>query len=237
MIERACSTRSAPPAAETGCATGTRPPPGTPPPGPAPPAAPPSGPLLADADLSAGEGVFTTNCASCHQASGEGVAGAFPPLVGHASELAVAEGGHEYLENLLLYGLQGEISALRGRADLLNAQVALATADRADLMERLDEVHAAEVAALARLRRLVTALPTPTCAPGAARVEAWRRTECYKLFQEVRGVLKISVPVPHSGSVGYDELFHVITLRVILALHLQSSGATRNDYLTAFSRT
>lgn len=69
--------------------------------------------------------------------------------------------------------LQGEISALRGRADLLNAQVALATADRADLMERLDEVHAAEVAALARLRRLVTALPTPTCAPGAARVEAW----------------------------------------------------------------
>ena len=35
-------------------------------------------------------------------------------------------------------------------------------------------------------------------AVNAARVEAWRRTECYKLFQEVRGALNRSVPVPHS---------------------------------------
>lgn len=30
-----------------------------------------------------GEGVFSANCAGCHQASGEGVAGAFPPLAGN----------------------------------------------------------------------------------------------------------------------------------------------------------
>lgn len=77
----------------------------------APPAgAPPSGPLLADADLSAGEAIFVANCSSCHQATGQGIAGAFPTLVAHAPELATAEGGYEYLENLLLYGLQGEIN-------------------------------------------------------------------------------------------------------------------------------
>ena len=68
------------------------------------------GPLLADADTSAGEAVFTTNCVSCHQATGQGIPGAFPPLVGHAPEVANAEGGHEYMEKLLLYGLQGEIN-------------------------------------------------------------------------------------------------------------------------------
>ena len=55
-------------------------------------------------------------------------------------------------------------------------------------------------------------------AVNAARVEAWRRTECYKLFQEVRGVLDVSVSVPHNWRVGCDELFHVITLRVICGI-------------------
>ncbi len=82
------------------------------------PAAPPAGEaqaaggaaaLLVDADTSAGEGVYNGNCASCHQATGAGVPGAFPPIAGHAPELALAEGGREYLVNLLLYGLQGEI--------------------------------------------------------------------------------------------------------------------------------
>ncbi len=76
-----------------------------------PPAGGDAGPLLTEVDSSAGEAVYTTNCASCHQATGQGIPGAFPPLVGHAPVLANAEGGYEYLENLLLYGLQGEINA------------------------------------------------------------------------------------------------------------------------------
>ncbi|MER3480683.1 MAG: cytochrome C [Meiothermus sp.] len=48
-------------------------------------AAAPSGPAPAVdvALVKAGEGVFTTNCAGCHQASGTGVPGAFPPLAGN----------------------------------------------------------------------------------------------------------------------------------------------------------
>jgi cytochrome c oxidase subunit II len=56
-----------------------------------------------------GEQVFNTNCAACHQASGEGVAGAFPPVRGHANEIFAAQGGREYLPTLLLNGLQGPI--------------------------------------------------------------------------------------------------------------------------------
>lgn len=60
-------------------------------------------------DPDRGQQVFSRNCASCHQAQGEGVPGAFPPLAGHAAELAVVDGGREYLVDVLLYGLQGPI--------------------------------------------------------------------------------------------------------------------------------
>ena len=56
-----------------------------------------------------GEGIYLTNCSSCHQNSGEGVAGAFPPLVAHAPAVYNAEGGREYLIRLLLHGLVGPI--------------------------------------------------------------------------------------------------------------------------------
>jgi cytochrome c oxidase subunit 2 len=55
-----------------------------------------------------GEAVYAAHCASCHQANGQGVAGAFPPVAGHAGEL-VAQQGRDYLPLLLLYGLQGPI--------------------------------------------------------------------------------------------------------------------------------
>lgn len=50
-----------------------------------------------------------SNCASCHQAQGQGVPGAFPPLAGHIPDLYNAEGGREYIINVVLYGLQGQI--------------------------------------------------------------------------------------------------------------------------------
>ena len=61
----------------------------------------------APAVLSAGQAAFETNCASCHQATGQGLPGAFPTLVGHVPALYNAD--RSYLINLLLYGLQGEI--------------------------------------------------------------------------------------------------------------------------------
>ncbi|MEM7738027.1 MAG: cytochrome c [Deinococcota bacterium] len=76
-----------------------------------PVAAAPAGPSNAEimASLPSGETVFNNNCASCHQANGQGITGAFPSLVGHAPTLYNAD--REYLPNLLLYGLQGQINA------------------------------------------------------------------------------------------------------------------------------
>ncbi len=48
-------------------------------------------------------------CAGCHQANGQGIPGAFPPLAGHVSEILNAKGGREYLIKALLWGLQGPI--------------------------------------------------------------------------------------------------------------------------------
>lgn len=56
-----------------------------------------------------GQETFDANCAACHQASGEGVPAAFPPLAGHLPDVVAADGGRQYLIHVLLYGLQGEI--------------------------------------------------------------------------------------------------------------------------------
>lgn len=57
-----------------------------------------------------GKALYTTNCAGCHQATGQGVAGAFPPLAGHVPELLAASGGRAYVAHVVLYGLQGQIN-------------------------------------------------------------------------------------------------------------------------------
>ncbi len=57
----------------------------------------------------AGEAVFNANCASCHQATGLGLAAVFPPLVGHLPSVYNADGGRDYLVDTVLYGMQGQI--------------------------------------------------------------------------------------------------------------------------------
>ena len=54
-----------------------------------------------------GAQIYAANCASCHGPAGAGIAGAFPPMAGHAAELA--EQDRPYLIDSLLYGLQGQI--------------------------------------------------------------------------------------------------------------------------------
>jgi heme/copper-type cytochrome/quinol oxidase subunit 2 len=61
----------------------------------------------APAGEDAGAALYAANCASCHQANGQGVAGVFPPMAGHAPDLLEADRG--YLVDTLLYGLQGPI--------------------------------------------------------------------------------------------------------------------------------
>jgi mono/diheme cytochrome c family protein len=52
-----------------------------------------------------GKQIFAAQCAACHQATGLGVAGVFPPLAG--SEWAI--GDEKVLINILLHGIVGEI--------------------------------------------------------------------------------------------------------------------------------
>lgn len=58
-----------------------------------------------------GDATYNANCIACHQANGQGIPAAFPPLAGHMPELYNAEGGRAYIINVVLYGLQGEIEA------------------------------------------------------------------------------------------------------------------------------
>jgi mono/diheme cytochrome c family protein len=55
--------------------------------------------------VAAGKAVYEKNCQVCHQAAGQGVPGAFPPLVG--SEWVT--GSPETLVRIVLHGLQGPI--------------------------------------------------------------------------------------------------------------------------------
>jgi mono/diheme cytochrome c family protein len=58
----------------------------------------------------AGLRVYTANCAVCHQAGGTGMAAAFPPLAGHVPDLLKQADGRNYVEKVLLFGLEGDIS-------------------------------------------------------------------------------------------------------------------------------
>src|ERR1700759_2686738 len=62
------------------------------------------------ASTDAGSRVYAANCAACHQAGGTGMAGAFPPLAGHFPDLLKRADGRSYVEKVLLFGLEGEIS-------------------------------------------------------------------------------------------------------------------------------
>ena len=53
-----------------------------------------------------GKQVYTTTCQACHQATGKGIEGAFPPLAG--SEWAT--GNEQRVVAIVLHGIQGEIT-------------------------------------------------------------------------------------------------------------------------------
>lgn len=48
------------------------------------------------------------SCSGCHQANGQGIPGAFPPLAGHAADLYTTD--PDYLAQVVLFGLQGPIT-------------------------------------------------------------------------------------------------------------------------------
>jgi mono/diheme cytochrome c family protein len=58
--------------------------------------------------LALGARTYDTYCSACHQPSGQGVAGAFPPLAGHAPQL-FEQKGSAFMVRLVLFGMTGAI--------------------------------------------------------------------------------------------------------------------------------
>ncbi|HZO82458.1 MAG TPA: cytochrome c [Candidatus Binataceae bacterium] len=56
-----------------------------------------------------GQGIFVSNCAVCHQADGNGVAGVYPPLAGSVGRYVTLKGGRAYLIHVLSNGMGGKI--------------------------------------------------------------------------------------------------------------------------------
>jgi mono/diheme cytochrome c family protein len=57
------------------------------------------------ASAAAGKTVYATNCASCHQASGQGLPGTFPPLAGSQ----IVTGDPTHVIHIVKYGLTGPV--------------------------------------------------------------------------------------------------------------------------------
>jgi mono/diheme cytochrome c family protein len=67
------------------------------------------GPAVAPDPKVIGKRLFSQNCAVCHQGSGMGVAGQFPPLVGSEWVVGGAWVGDNHLVKVLLAGMQGPV--------------------------------------------------------------------------------------------------------------------------------
>lgn len=61
-------------------------------------------------DREAAEAAYMSSCSSCHAATGAGIPQVFPPLAGHMDDVYNADGGREYIMNVMLYGLTGSIT-------------------------------------------------------------------------------------------------------------------------------
>ncbi len=64
------------------------------------------GDILAQADVD-GAALYTQHCMACHQATGAGIPGAFPPVANHIGELVAAD--RAYPAKLVLFGIMGAI--------------------------------------------------------------------------------------------------------------------------------
>ncbi len=116
-----------------------------------------------------GKQLFGVKCAACHQASGMGIAGVFPPLAGAEWVL----GGEKVLISILLHGVQGELEvkgnkytgAMPAFGTLADAEIAAVLSYiRSDWGNQAAPITAAAVAA----QREATKDQTAAYAGGAA---------------------------------------------------------------------
>jgi nitrite reductase (NO-forming) len=80
--------------------------------------------------LEAGKAVFAQNCAACHQANGEGVPNAFPPLA--KSDFLMADKRRAI--GVVLRGLQGEVTVNKMKFNGLMPMLSLSDEDAANVL-------------------------------------------------------------------------------------------------------
>lgn len=131
--------------------------------------------------VAAGDRVYQKNCLACHQASGRGAAGAFPPVVG--SEWVT--GAPETLVRILLHGLQGPV------------QVAGATYNGA-MPAWKDVLKDEEIAALATYLRQWA--PNAASAVSTAQVAALRTAHADRAAAWTAAELQQAGPAPAAAA-------------------------------------
>jgi len=108
--------------------------------------------VTGNAETVDGKTIFSANCAACHQATGVGVPGVFPPLDGSEWVGAVSR----IVINILLHGIEGEIKVkeidykgtMPSFAKLSDAELAaVATYIRSQWSNKADGVSLGQVAA------------------------------------------------------------------------------------------
>ncbi len=87
-------------------------------------------PAVNPAELAAGRKVFSAICFSCHQASGQGLAGVFPPLA--KSDFLLAN--HDRAIGILLHGRQGPITVNGRKYNNVMPQLNLSDRQIADVL-------------------------------------------------------------------------------------------------------
>lgn len=120
-----------------------------------------------------GAQVYQSRCQACHQADGEGIAGAFPPLAG--SEWVTGEKG--VLIRIVLHGMQGDVEvagatyngSMPGWAMLSDEEIAAVTThERSSWGNDAEPISAEEVAAI---REALAGRTQPWTAEELARPE------------------------------------------------------------------
>ncbi|MDV6376584.1 c-type cytochrome [Deinococcus arenicola] len=101
-----------------------------------------------------GKTAYTSNCASCHQATGKGIPSAFPPLAGHFTDILAAD-GRAYAINTVLYGMNGAIK-VNGKS-YSGVMPALGQLSDADIAAILNHVSTSWKNALPDTQKLFTA--------------------------------------------------------------------------------
>jgi mono/diheme cytochrome c family protein len=96
----------------------------------------------ADGDIVAqaavdGAALYTQHCMACHQATGAGIPGAFPPIAGHVGELVAAD--RAYPAKLVLFGMMGaiEVKGVTYAGVMPGLAAALSDADVAGLLNHI----------------------------------------------------------------------------------------------------